>query len=145
MEKGSHFIEKRRKLFSSKGIFIGTFFGGPLATGILLAINFKTLKQGNKIFIAVCSGIVLAIAIPYLKIAIKNNYGDLFILKLWPLIFSGVVYYFLKKYQTQVFHNNFETEEKYSNWKAFFVGIVCLLIIALCAFLYTLVIFNEQK
>jgi hypothetical protein len=37
-----------RKLYSKRGVMIGTLLGGPLAGGYLLAKNFKTIEKSEK-------------------------------------------------------------------------------------------------
>src|SRR4051812_8810732 len=38
-----------RKLYSTKGVMVGTLLGGPLAGAFLLARNFKALNQPEKV------------------------------------------------------------------------------------------------
>ncbi len=54
-------IATQRKVFTPKHIFTATFFGGPLATGYMLANNYKALGQNE--YVKHCS---IATALFYL-------------------------------------------------------------------------------
>ena len=58
---------KDLKIFTNKAISIATFFGGPLAAGLLISKNFKVFGNENaarnSIFIGIISTILLIMRI----------------------------------------------------------------------------------
>lgn len=79
-----------RKIYSIKAIWLGTFLGGPLSAGYLIAENFKTLGQRNKV------GLTWMIAIAVTAMI----FGAIFLIpeiekipqQLIPLTYSGIAY-----------------------------------------------------
>lgn len=59
------------KLYKERAVFIGTFLGGPLAGGLLLAQNFKSLEQpenATKTWLLAIFGFLLIIATAFIPV-----------------------------------------------------------------------------
>jgi len=138
-------MEESIKLYSQRAISITTFFGGPLAAGILIRENYKSLdknKQGN---IALVIGIVTSILL----------FGGLFLMpeevnekipnSIIPLIYTAIIYMIVEKIQGKELRAHIENEgEFYSAWKASGVGALSLVIIVGFVFIASDLFYSES-
>ena len=117
------------KLYKENAIYVGTFLGGPLVAGYLMAENFKQLGQQEKVKTTWIIGIAASIVIFGGAFLIPNiekvpNY-------VIPLIYLGITQFFVKKYQSAAIKTHIETGgSMYSIWRAVLVGFIGLIIIA---------------
>ena len=85
------------KVFSEKAVRIGTFLGGPLVAGYLMAENFKafneTEKANNTWIISIVSSIVIFAGLFLLPFSEKIPNSVI------PLASTAVVSYLVQKYQ----------------------------------------------
>lgn len=130
------------KLYTERAINIATFFGGPIAAGILIRRNFINL--GNEeygkhaIAIAVVSMVLLIVGISYMPET--ENMDKLG--KFFPIVITAIVAGILHKYQGEdlkVHEKNFGTF--YSGWRA--AGIGFLSMAGIFAFIFGYVMFDD--
>ncbi|MFH6994501.1 hypothetical protein [Flavobacterium sp. FlaQc-48] len=111
------------KIYTEKAIQSGTFLGGPLVAGYLMAENFKTFGDFNNVkktwIIAILSTIVvfgLIFLIPE-NIKIPNV--------IFPLIYMGIAGYLAKKYQEQKINEHLKNGgEKFNGWRTAGVSLI---------------------
>lgn len=113
------------KIYSEKAIRIGTFFAGPLVAGYCISENFKTFNDFEK---AKNTWIITAlsmIAIIGLIFIIPDNFPSI----LFPVLYSAVASYFLKKFQEQNIQNHIQNGgETFGGWRVTLIGLLSILI-----------------
>jgi len=125
-------------LYSQRAIAISTFFGGPLAAGILARRNFINLGHSqsgrNALIIGILSTILLFAGLFSLPESIIDKIPNVVI----PLIYTGIIYLIIEKYQGVAIKEHTTNHRPfYSAWKAVGVGVVCMAIIIVGIFGYT--------
>lgn len=123
-------MEENLKLYSNRAISITTFFGGPLAAGILIRRNYLNLgkeKQGlNALFIGIITTVLLFLVL----FIIPDHEAAKIPNQLIPFIYTGIIYFLVEKLMGNELRNHKENNgEFYSAWKAARIGFVSLLII----------------
>ncbi|MDD4528219.1 MAG: hypothetical protein PHF25_09385 [Candidatus Margulisbacteria bacterium] len=118
------------KLYSQRAIAIATYFGGPLAAGILIRKNFINLgkeKQGlNSLIIGILSTLLIFYGIFQIPESILDKIPNALI----PLIYTGIIYLIVENLQGQELNKHKEEKnEFYSNWKATGIGAICSVIL----------------
>jgi hypothetical protein len=112
-----------RKIYSINAIWIGTFLGGPLSAGYLIAENFKALGQMNKV------GPTWMIAIAFTAII----FGTIFWIpaieeipqQIIPLTYTAIAYALAARFQGErIKRFTLESGKVFSMWRA--VGISLL-------------------
>ena len=97
MEQGLTKIDSVKKIYKDRTIWAGTFLGGPLAAGYLIAENFKILNESEKVkntwFISILCTIIIFGGV----LLIPNI--DKIPRQLIPLIYTAIAYYIVKYYQ----------------------------------------------
>lgn len=137
MEQSTSQEDLKRRIYSVHSISIGTFLGGPLVTSYLVAENFKTLGQKDKV------AITWTIAL----VATGVIFGGLFLLpfadkipnQLIPLVNAGIAYFIAEKAQgTQIKTYLSEAGKEFSKWRAFGISLVGAVITMLPILAYVL-------
>ncbi|MEN8204034.1 MAG: hypothetical protein ABFS28_15660 [Bacteroidota bacterium] len=123
-------MEDRYKLYSQGAISVATYFGGPVAAGILIRKNCMALgkdKQGlNALFIGVLSTILIFLGIFQVPEHIIDKIPNALI----PLIYMGIIYLIVEKIQGAELKKHKEDEgEFFSNWRAAGIGGIFSIII----------------
>lgn len=118
------------ELYSQRAISIATFFGGPLAAGILARKNFINLgkeKLGKtSLIIGIVSTILLFVGI----FSVPEEMIDKVPNAVIPLIYTGIIYLIIEKYQGSDLKEHKENNQPfYSSWKATGIGTVCMLVL----------------
>ena len=133
-----------QKLYSERAITIATFFGGPIAAGILIRRNFINL--GNELYgkhtiaIAVVS-MVLIIAV---ALSLPDSVFDKPIGNLFPIVYTAIIAAVLHKHQGEQLKAHKENNgEFYSGWKAAGVGLISL--IAMLAGIFGFILLDEPN
>ncbi len=130
------------KLYKDKAIYLGTFIGGPLVAGYLIAENFKQLGQLGKVKTTWIISIVSTIVI----------FGGLFLIPnvekvpnyIIPIIYTGIAQILVKKFQEDAIKAHIETGgQTFSNWRAAWIGIVGLVILIAIIFIIVLLANRE--
>lgn len=118
------------KLYSQRAIAIATYFGGPLAAGILIRKNFINLGKEKQGLNALIIGILSTVLIFYGIFQIPESILDKIPNALIPLIYTGIIYLIVEKLQGQELNKHKEEKnEFYSNWKATGIGAICSVIL----------------
>jgi hypothetical protein len=126
-------IENGLKLYSNRAITIATYFGGPIAAGILVRRNFINLgktKYGRySLYIGIISTILLFIGIYSIPEGIIDKIPNAII----PLSYTAVIWAIVKKLQGEDLKKHKENNGNfYSAWKAAGVGAISMSVILIC-------------
>ena len=96
-----------RKIYKERAIWLGTFFGGPLAAGYIIAENFKAFDRpdnAKKTWLCTILATIIIFAgifsIPE-DIQIPNQ--------LIPLIYTGIAILILRYYQGKQIQSHFKS------------------------------------
>lgn len=121
------------KLYKDRAIYIGTFIGGPLVAGYLVAENFKQLGQEDKVKKAWIVSIFATIVI----------FGGIFLIPnmekvpsfIIPLLYTSVAQFLVQKFQGAAIKAHIQSGgQTFSTWRAVWIGLVGLLILFAIAF-----------
>ena len=139
-------IKENKKFFSQRAISITTYFGGPLAAGILIRENYKSLEKEKQGINALIIGIVSTILVFVGLFSIPENIIDKIPNALIPLIYTGIIYLIVEKIQGKElkFHKK-NNGEFYSGWKAAGIGAISLGIILASIFLVAFIAGDLSK
>jgi len=139
MEENSLPIRPTFKLYKDRAISVGTFIGGPLVAGYLIAENFKQLGQIERIkptwIISICTTIVI-FGVIFLIPNIEKvpNY-------LIPLIYTGITTFLVQKFQGTAIETHISSGgQTFSIWRAVgigFIGVAILFLITIAIVLVT--------
>ncbi|MCT4639405.1 MAG: hypothetical protein N4A72_17000 [Bacteroidales bacterium] len=118
-----------KKFFSEKQIYVATFFGGPIPSGILLYKNFKQLGDDKKAIWSLILTFIFTIALIYGIVKIPEEILDRIPNIAFTVLYTGVVYliynkYFARNINTQITDSN----NKVSNWSVFGITVIGLII-----------------
>ncbi len=115
-----------RKVYQDLQILLGTFIGGPLVAGYLLAANFKTLDEGKKVRKTWIYAILLTVIIFCIIFLVPDP--DKVPRLLIPFIYTGIVYFLIKKLQKgNVAHYVQEGGAVYSWWRTLGIALIGVL------------------
>lgn len=125
------------KIYKDKAIWVGTFLGGPLTAGYLIAENFKAFNETDKakktwIFAIIATIIVFSgvFMIPD-NINVPNQ--------IIPLIYTAIAYFLVQHFQGQNISKHIDSGGKlFSWWRTIAVSIVGLLITIIPIFAFAL-------
>ncbi|KAF2078843.1 hypothetical protein [Flavobacterium sharifuzzamanii] len=113
------------KIYSEKAIRIGTFFAGPLVAGYCIAENFKAFNDAEKAKNTWIITTLSMIAIIGLIFIIPDNFPNI----LFPVLYSAVASYFLKKFQEQNIQKHIQNGgETFGGWRVTLIGLLSILI-----------------
>lgn len=123
-------MEENKKLYSQRAIAITTYLGGPLAAGVLIRENYKTLEKGKQgkyaFIIGVVSTIIILVGIFLIPEKIINKIPNVLI----PIVYTGIISLIVEKIQGADLKSYKENNQKFQSlWKAAGIGAVCLAII----------------
>ena len=123
-------MEEKFKLYSQKAIAIATYFGGPLAAGILIRKNSLNLGKEKQGLIALVVGVISTILLFFGIFQIPEPIFDKIPNALIPAVYTGIIYLIVEKIHGDILRKHKEEKnEFYSNWKATGIGLVCAVII----------------
>jgi len=123
-------MENQTKLYSQKAIAIATFFGGPLAAGILIRRNFINMEKErlglNALFIGILSTFLLFVGILQLPESVIDAIPNFLI----PTIYTLIIFLIIRHVQgEQLKQHKEEGLPFYSAWRATSVGLICTVLI----------------
>ncbi|MGL1887416.1 MAG: hypothetical protein OCD76_12955 [Reichenbachiella sp.] len=123
-------MEESTKLYSQKAIGIATYFGGPLAAGILIRRNYINLKKEklglNTLIVSVIATCLLFGGL----FSIPEHIIDKIPNSVIPLIYTGIIYLIVERIQGKELKELKESNGVfYSKWRAFSVGLVSGIVI----------------
>ena len=106
-----------KKYFTEKQIYIGTFWGGPIATGLLIYKNFKAIGEESKaimtLIITLIFSSLLFWGILNIPDGIMTKIPDI----IFPLVYTAIVYLVYRTYFAKLINPKIEEEgNKASNW-----------------------------
>ncbi len=122
-----------RKIYKDRAIWVGTFLGGPLAAGYLIAENFKAFNETDKakktwIFAIIATIIIFggAFLIPD-NVKIPNQ--------LIPIIYTAIAYFLVQYFQRENITSHINSGgQLFGWWRTILVGIIGLAIIIIPIF-----------
>jgi hypothetical protein len=115
------------KIYKDRAIWVGTFLGGPLAAGYLIAENFKAFNEFDKAKRTWIYAIIATIVV----------FGGVFLIpdnvkmpnQVIPLIYTAIAYYLVQHFQGQNITSHINSGgQLHSGWRTIGVGIVGLAI-----------------
>lgn len=125
------------KIYRDRAIWVGTFLGGPLAAGYLIAENFKAFNDTDKAkktwIYAIISTIVVFSGVFLIpdNVKIPNH--------IIPLIYTAIAYYLVQHFQGHNISTHISSGgQLYSWWRTIAVGIIGLAITVIPIFGFTL-------
>jgi hypothetical protein len=122
-------LPKQVALYSITSIGVATFLGGPLATGILAAINFRRFARGRAARVALLLGVLASIVL----------FGGIFLLPeeivnriprtLLPAIYVPLAILWMRQAQGAELAKRFSngTARKASGWSTTGISVACLI------------------
>ncbi|MBT2564879.1 hypothetical protein J7E50_24660 [Pedobacter sp. ISL-68] len=128
-----------KKLYKDRAIWVGTFLGGPLAAGYLIAENFKTFNEFDKAKKTWIYAIIATIVV----------FGGVFLIpenvkipnQIIPLIYTAIAYYLVKHFQGQKITSHINSgRQLHSWWRTIGVGVIGLTITVIPIFGFALLI-----
>jgi len=129
------------RLYSLVAINIATFFGGPLAAGILVRQNFinlgKELAGRNALIIGIVSTVLLFVGIFSIPEEIIDRIPNVLI----PTVYAAIIYFIVEKYQGQDLTEHKESNSPfYSGWRAAGIGGACtvVMVVGILAYVFLL-------
>ncbi|NDV47295.1 hypothetical protein D0T49_09585 [Paludibacter sp. 221] len=129
--------DKSLQLYSQKSIALSTFFGSPLAAGILIRRNCINLGNKRQGLYALVISIVFTVLLFGVSFAIPDDIAEKIPNFVVPLAYTGIIYLIVEKIQgAQLKRHEINKEPFYSAWRALGVGVVCLLVIMASIFTY---------
>jgi len=133
-------MEEIKKLYSKRAITITTAIGSPLAAGILIRENYKTLHKEKEGQIALIVGIVTTILLFVIIYSIPDNIMNRTPNAIIPAIYTLIIALIVEKIQGQELKTHKENNLEFQSlWKAAGIGAICLVVIlaviALIAFI----------
>lgn len=130
-------METTLKLYSQREIGIATFFGGPLAAGILIRQNYINLNKDKQGLYALIIGILSMVLIFVGIFSIPDNIFEKIPNSIFPFIYTGIIYLIVEKLQGfEIKRHKENGGEFYSGWKAAGVGTVSMIVLAAGIFGY---------
>ncbi len=128
-------MEENKKFYSQRAISITTFFGGPLAAGILMRQNFlnigKEKQATNSLFLGIISTVLIFSSFFVLPDHINERIPDAII----PAIYTIIIFWIVETTQGPVLKIHKENNgEFYSAWKAAKIGAISMIAILFSIF-----------
>lgn len=122
-----------KQFYSQRAISIATFFGGPLAAGILVRRNYINLGKDLYGKYALSIGIVSTLLLFTVIFTTPEHLIDKIPNSVIPAIYTLIIFLLVDKLQGRELKDHKENNGTfYSAWKATGVGFVCMLVIAVC-------------
>ncbi len=114
------------KIYKENAVLPAAFFGGPLAAGYIIAENFKLLGEKQKVKTTWVITILVTIVIFGATIFILNDKVPNYLI---PLIYTLAAQQIVRRIQGDAIKQHIEMGgQLFSNWRAFLVGLIGLLI-----------------
>ena len=126
------------RLFNDRAIYVGTFLGGPLVAGYLIAENFKRLEAPaekiKKTWLISAFVTFLLLCIVFLVPGIDKIPRIVL-----PLAYSVTTQYLVKHYQGNDIKAHIESEgQLYSVWRATWIGLIGAVVFIVLLFLFVI-------
>jgi hypothetical protein len=127
MEQTLDIERPTRKIYKDRAIWVGTFLGGPLAAGYLIAENFKAFNDTDKAKKTWIYAIIATVVV----------FGGVFLIpenvkipnQIIPLIYTAIAYYLVQHYQGQNISAHLNSGgQLFGWWRTIAVGLIGLAI-----------------
>jgi hypothetical protein len=124
-----------QKIYNNRAIWIGTFLGGPLAAGYLIAENYKAFNESDKVkktwfYTIISTVLVLGIAFSIPDSAKIPN-------QLLPFIYTSIAYYLIQYLQGEKIAAYISAGGRLFSWgRTVIVGIIGLAITFIPIFVF---------
>jgi hypothetical protein len=127
MEQTLDIKRPTRKIYKDRAIWVGTFLGGPLAAGYLIAENFKAFNDTDKAKKTWIYAIIATVVV----------FGGVFLIpenvkipnQIIPLIYTAIAYYLVQHYQGQNISAHLNSGgQLFGWWRTIAVGLIGLAI-----------------
>ncbi len=127
MEQTLDIERPTRKIYKDRAIWVGTFLGGPLAAGYLIAENFKAFNDKDKAKKTWIYAIIATVVV----------FGGVFLIpenvkipnQIIPLIYTAIAYYLVQHYQGQNISAHLNSGgQLFGWWRTIAVGLIGLAI-----------------
>jgi preprotein translocase subunit Sss1 len=119
-----------KKLYSQSAIAIATYFGGPLAAGILIRKNSINLGREREGLGALIVGIIGTILLLWGIFQIPDTILDKIPNVLLPTIYTSIIFLIVEKMHGKILKKHKEEKhEFYSIWKATGIGLLCAVVL----------------
>lgn len=123
-------MEDSTKLYSTKAIFVATYFGGPVAAGYLIKKNYDAFNQKDNGIKALIIGIISTILLFVLGALIPPKIMSMIPNILLPLIYTLIINLLVIKFQGRRLNKHkVSGGEFYSRWRALGIGLIFMIII----------------
>ena len=128
MEEDLLSVQPSFKLYKDRAVYVGTFLGGPLVAGYLIAENFRQLGEAAKVKTTWLIAIVATIVI----------FGGVFLIPniekvpsyIIPIVYAVITQALVQKYQGAAIKSHIDKGgQTYSVWRAVWIGLVGLAIL----------------
>ncbi|HPX04308.1 MAG TPA: hypothetical protein PLC17_00105, partial [Tenuifilaceae bacterium] len=123
-------MDNQVKFYSQKAISVATVVGGPLAAGVLIYHNFKTLNKRrqavNSLIIGTFTTIIILAAVFMLPEGIIDKVPNI----LFPLIYSLIVYLIVERPQGEELEAHKQKGGQfYSSWRGAGIGALSIAVL----------------
>ena len=121
------------KIYKEREIYIGTFLGGPLVAGYLIAENFKNFNEPEKAKKTWIYAVIATVVI----------FGGIFLIpdtvkipnQIIPLVYTGIAYLLVHRFQDIQINSHIDSGGQiYSWWRTIAVGLIGLAITLIAVF-----------
>jgi hypothetical protein len=118
------------KLYSQRSISIATYFGGPLAAGILARQNYVNLGKEQAGMYSLVIGTLSTLLLFAGIFSVPEDIMDKIPSALIPFVYTGIIYLIIEKYQGAILKSHKENKRPfYSAWRATGIGGICMVIL----------------
>lgn len=116
-----------QKIYKDRAIWVGTFLGGPLAAGYLIAENFTAFDEREKATKTWIYAIISTVLI----------FGSLFLIpelekipnQIFPLVYTAIAYFLVQRFQGEKITSHLNAGGAYHSWwRTLSVSIIALVI-----------------
>lgn len=115
------------KVYKERAIWVGTFLGGPLVAGYLIAENFKVFHQNDRVKKTWIYSIIATIVIFGVAFAIPDNIK--IPNQIIPLIYTLIAYQIVQIYQKAKITTHINSGGQFYSWgRTLLVGLIGLII-----------------
>lgn len=127
MEQTLDIETPKQKIYKERAIYVGTFLGGPLTAGYLIANNFKAFNEIDKAKKTWIYAIITTIII----------FGSLFLIpenvkipnQIMPLIYTAIAYYLVRHFQGKNISDHISSGgQLYNWWRTILVSLIGLIV-----------------
>lgn len=126
----------RSKYFSEVAVLVGSFLGGPLATGLFMWSNYRSLGRHSTAKTALVIGIVSALLLIAIIAALPPGLVESALFQFLPIIYTGIAFGIFELTQKKQIRTALrEGGERESVWKIFGFSVLGLMILSLTIYL----------